>query len=78
VHETVPPGVQVVEMVQPPVGQAGQLIVPEVEPVQEPRWLGHEELIALLVVPVQVTVVPFQQLAVEVDLVGSPRAPSAA
>jgi hypothetical protein len=37
VQEIVPPGEQVVEMLQPPVGQAGQLIVPEVEPVQDPR-----------------------------------------
>jgi hypothetical protein len=39
-------------------------------PVQYPRWPA-----AQFEVPVQVTVEPFQQLAVEVDLVGrDPRA----
>jgi hypothetical protein len=76
VQETVLPFEHTAVAVQPPdVGQAGQLMVPELVPVQYPLWPGQAEFVALLVVPEQVTVEPSQQLAVEVDLVGrDPRA----
>jgi hypothetical protein len=67
-------GQHVVLAVQP--GHAGQLIVPLVEPVQEPLWLGQLALTALQVVPEQVTMEPSPQLAVQVDLTG--RRPCAA
>jgi hypothetical protein len=72
VQETVLPFEQVAVAVQPPpVGQTGQLIVPEVEPVQEPLWPPEQlELVALQVVPEQVTVEPSQQLAVQLDFTG--------
>jgi len=72
VQLTEPPDEHTAVAVQPvPVWQTGQLIVPEVVPVQYPLWPPAQlELTALLEVPVQVTVEPFQQLAVEVDLVG--------
>jgi hypothetical protein len=58
-----------------PLGEHAAVAVQPVSvPVQDPLWPAEQlELTALLEVPVQVTVVPFQQLAVEVDLVGRPR-----
>ena len=68
-QETVLPFEQVAVAVQ--LGQAGQLIVPVSVPVQYPRWPEAQlESTALEEVPVQVTVEPSQQWAVESDLVG--------
>jgi hypothetical protein len=65
VQDTEPLGEQVAVTVQ--VGQGGQK---EVAPlaVHEPLVPGQAELTALQVVPEQLTVEPFQQLAVQVDL----------
>jgi hypothetical protein len=76
VQETLLPFEQVAVAVQ--LGQAGQLIVPVSVPVQYPRWPEAQlESTALEEVPVQVTVEPSQQWAVESDLVGR-RCPRAA
>ncbi|HEX4962989.1 MAG TPA: hypothetical protein VF173_19310 [Thermoanaerobaculia bacterium] len=49
--------------------QAGQVFVPLVEPVHDPLTPAAQlELVALQVVPEQVSDVPFQQVAVQLDL----------
>jgi len=67
VQETEPLGWQVA-VIRQNVEQTGQFIVPLVEPVQEPRVPGQAELVALQVVPEQVTVEPSPQVATQVDL----------